>query len=83
MPDGKVVPASLTATRGNTHFEGTMAQLLALSEVAERLGTCRETVVRLIESEDLRAYRIRHQWRVSESDLQNYLNRVAKGPAAV
>lgn len=54
-----------------------MAQLLALSEVAERLGMCRETVARLVRSGDLRASRIRHQWRVSESDLQSFLDRTA------
>ena len=54
-----------------------MARLLALSRVAERLDLCEETVVQLIKSEELRAHRIRHQWRVSEDDLQALLDRTA------
>jgi excisionase family DNA binding protein len=52
-----------------------------VSEVAERLGTCRETVARLIDSGDLRAHRIRHQWRISESDFQSFLDEVANRPS--
>jgi excisionase family DNA binding protein len=57
-----------------------MAQLLALSEVAKRLSMCRETVARLVHSGELRASRIRHQWRVSERDLQSFLDRTADRP---
>ena len=54
--------------------------LLAVSQVAKRLGMCRETVVRLIGSGDLRASRIGRQWRVSERDLQDFIDRAANKP---
>ena len=54
-----------------------MARLLALSLAAERLDLCEETVIKLIKSGELRAHRIRHQWKISERDLQAFLDRTA------
>jgi excisionase family DNA binding protein len=51
-----------------------MENMLTINEVAKRLGLCRHTVRRLIESNELRAFHIRRQWRVSEIDLQDFLD---------
>ena len=46
-----------------------------VATVAKRLDVSTRTARRIIESGELKAYRIRRQWRVFESDLQGYLER--------
>lgn len=53
----------------------------SISQVAERLKVCGATARKLIESGELKAHLIRRQWRVFESDLQDYLARQANRAA--
>ncbi len=54
--------------------EQTNLQLLSIPEVAERLHVNTKTVRRWIESKELSAYKLGRQWRISERDLQKFLN---------
>ena len=49
------------------------AAVLSISKVCKRLDISEGTTRRLIETGVLKAHRIRHQWRIFESDLQDYL----------
>jgi excisionase family DNA binding protein len=46
---------------------------LPISHVSKRLNVCYKTTRRIIASGELRAHRIRRQWRVFEVDLREYL----------
>jgi excisionase family DNA binding protein len=46
---------------------------LSISRVSKRLNVCNKTTRRIIASGELRAHRIRRQWRVFEVDLREYL----------
>lgn len=46
---------------------------LTLLEVSEKLGLHRRTVQRLVERGELNAYQFGRQWRVKQSDLDNYI----------
>ena len=50
-------------------------RLLRVREVADALSVSNMTVYRLINDGALRAIRVGHGWRVSESDLRAYLTR--------
>lgn len=45
----------------------------SVSRLSKRLDVSERTARRLIESGELRAYRVGRQWRVFEPDLQDYL----------
>jgi excisionase family DNA binding protein len=62
------------ATRGG--------QALSIQRLAERLDVSPRTARRLIREGELRAHRIRRQWRVFEHDLRDYLMRQANGHLA-
>lgn len=47
--------------------------VISVAVVAKRLGVCERTARRIIKSGDLKAHRIRRQWRVFERDYQDYL----------
>lgn len=51
---------------------------LTPAQVAERLGLCRDTVLKLLRTGDLRSYRIgsgpRARWRVTEEALEGFRN---------
>lgn len=49
--------------------------MLTLEEVAEILRVSVQTVSRLIEDGELKAAKIRGQWRVRRKDLDDYINR--------
>jgi excisionase family DNA binding protein len=49
--------------------------LLTVREVAELLRVSQPTVLRMIEDGDLRAIRVRTQWRIRRADLDEYLQR--------
>jgi len=60
------------------NLEVTMIQpsnLLTVKEVAELLRVSQPTVLRMIEDGDLRAIRVRTQWRIRRADLDEYLQR--------
>ena len=53
--------------------------LLTVVEAAERLRVCKSTVYNLLQSGDLPAVRIRAAWRISDKDLEDYLERMITG----
>ncbi len=48
---------------------------LTLPEVAERLKVSRRTAYRWIKDEDLNAYKFANEYRITESDLKDFLER--------
>jgi excisionase family DNA binding protein len=48
---------------------------LTLREVAERLKVSRRTVYRWIKDEDLNAYKIANEYRITERDVKDFLER--------
>lgn len=58
------------------NLEVPMAQpsdLLTVKEVAGVLRVSQPTVLRMIDDGELRAIRVRNQWRIRRSDLDDYL----------
>ena len=55
------------------HLPSPVSTLHPLDEIACRLGVCLRTVQRLIEAGCLMTHRIGRAVRVSEEDLQRYL----------
>lgn len=51
-------------------------QMLSVAEVAEALNICERTVKRRISEGKLVAYKPGLKWRIKQSDLDAYLNRV-------
>ncbi len=51
------------------------SDLLTVKEVAQILRISQPTVLRMIDDGELRALRVRHQWRIRRSDLDDYLQR--------
>ena len=63
-------------------LEAAMTQssdLLTVKEVAEILRVSQPTVLRMIDDGELRAIRVRNQWRIRRSDLDDYLQRGGSG----
>jgi len=59
-------------------LEAAMTQsfdLLTVKEVAEILRVSQPTVLRMIDDGELPAIRVRNQWRIRRSDLDDYLQR--------
>jgi excisionase family DNA binding protein len=48
--------------------------LFTLEQTAEFLQASTKTIRRWIETKELIAHKIGHQWRISEPDLQNFIN---------
>ena len=48
---------------------------LTLREVAERLKVSRRTVYRWIKDEDLNAYKFANEYRITERDVKDFLER--------
>ena len=46
---------------------------LTLSEIAERLKVSRRTVYRWVKDGDLNAYKFANEYRITESDLKDFL----------
>jgi len=42
-------------------------------EVAEQLGVSTKTVIDLINTDELPAYRIRRQWRIKRSEFERWI----------
>ena len=51
------------------------SNLLTVKEVAEILRVSQPTVLRMIDDGELRAIRVRNQWRIRRSDLDDFLQR--------
>ncbi len=51
------------------------SDLLTVKEVAERLRVSQPTILRMIDDGELPAIRVRNQWRIRRSDLDDYLQR--------
>ena len=51
------------------------SDLLTVKEVAEILRVSQPTVLRMIDDGELRAIRVRNQWRIRRSDLEAFLQR--------
>jgi excisionase family DNA binding protein len=49
--------------------------VLTVEEVAAQLRVSPQTVRKLIEDGDLKAFKVRGQWRVKQSDLDDYIQR--------
>jgi excisionase family DNA binding protein len=58
----------------------TIGPLLTVREVAARLRVCTATVYSLCESGGLAHVRLNNAIRVSEDDLQRYLEKLSKRP---
>jgi excisionase family DNA binding protein len=50
--------------------------MYSINQVAEKLGVGRDTVVKLLNEGQLGGYKIGAQWRISEEQLQTYLDSV-------
>lgn len=55
--------------------------MITTTEAARRLGVSDQTIRRLITAGELPAYRFGRQFRVSEVDLQSYLERKRTRPS--
>ena len=53
---------------------------LSLQEVAERFGVNERTVRRWITGGVLNAYKLGHQWRISQKDIDAFLARCRRCP---
>ena len=51
------------------------SDLLTVKEVAEILRVSQPTILRMIDDGELRAIRVRNQWRIRRSDPDDYLQR--------
>jgi excisionase family DNA binding protein len=51
--------------------------MLTVEEVADILRVSTQTVRRLIDDKELKAYRVRGQWRIKREDLDEYLRKMA------
>ena len=58
----------------------TQESMLTIREVAEYLHVVKITVYRMIDRGDLPAVKVGRVWRISQQDLQAYLNRSASRP---
>lgn len=54
-----------------------------VAELARRLQTCERTARRIIETGQLRAHRIRGQWRIREEDFEAYLAETSNRPGGI
>jgi excisionase family DNA binding protein len=52
-------------------------QALSVGRIAELLNVSARTARRIIEARELKAHRIGRQWRVFETDFNDYLTRQA------
>ncbi|MBZ5611455.1 MAG: helix-turn-helix domain-containing protein [Acidobacteriia bacterium] len=60
-----------------TEVENVTEQVFSVGRIAKRLKVSPRTARRLVETGELKAYRIRKQWRIFEPDFQDYLARQA------
>jgi len=51
------------------------ARIISLAEAAEIIGTSYPTAVRLAESGELKAFRIRKSWRTSDAACDEFVRR--------
>jgi excisionase family DNA binding protein len=63
-------------SKGNVSQEASsMEELLTIEEVARILKVSVQTVRRMIDESELKAIKIRGQWRIKREDLQDYIDR--------
>lgn len=48
-------------------------RLLTIQDVADRCRVATKTVRRWIDGKELAAFKLGHQWRISEKDLKHFL----------
>jgi excisionase family DNA binding protein len=53
--------------------EHSLPTLLTTEQAAGALQVSTKTILRWISSGDLIAHRLGHQWRISQSDLENFI----------
>ena len=56
-----------------------MSLIMTTKEVAEDLGLSTRTVLDLIHTGELPAYRIRRNWRIRRSDLEKWVDSKREG----
>jgi excisionase family DNA binding protein len=49
-------------------------KMYTLNEISELLKIGKKTLMRFIESGDLQAYKIGKSWRISEKELEKFIN---------
>ncbi len=50
-------------------------EILTVEEVAEKLKLSKTTVIRFIDNNKLKASKIGRQWRVRETELENFIDK--------
>ena len=53
---------------------GMLPRLLKFKQAQEYLGICKDSLLDLIHSGQLKAFKLKGSWRISEDDLKDYLN---------
>ncbi len=51
-----------------------MNGLLTIKETAVRLRVCYETIARYLRAGKLRGFKVGHNWRIKEEDLEAFIN---------
>jgi excisionase family DNA binding protein len=54
---------------------------MTLEEVANRLRVSERTVLRLLETKELKGYKVRRAWRIEPADLADYIRRQKEAAA--
>jgi PTS system nitrogen regulatory IIA component len=67
----------------NGGHKKTLEPLLTLSDVALRLNVAEKTVLRMLQREEIPAYRVGNQWRFQPAELQMWLEGSSTGPTSV
>ena len=57
-------------------------RIISLKEAADIIGTSYPTAVRLANSGELKAFRVRHSWRTSDVACEEFISRQFKLQAA-
>ena len=51
-----------------------LPRLFKFKQAQEYLGICKDSLLDLIHSGQLKAFKLKGSWRISEDDLKDYLN---------
>ncbi len=65
----------ILSKRNVSQEASSMEELLTIEEVARILKVSVQTVRRMIDESELKAIKIRGQWRIKREDLQDYIDR--------
>lgn len=47
---------------------------ISITEAAQRLGVSTRTIRRMIEANEIRAFKVLGQWRIRESEIERIMN---------